>query len=335
MEDSGYSYIPVVDQTVTWGLVVLDGVWLSFSALDGSITGTPDNSVSEITFNVQIAATTMNGTTVQTWTVHVYNLQAIFTTTPGTNTTVGTAFLYAPTTTDESIGTTVYSATTNTTDWWTIDPTTGNLIFSPSSPGTWYFNITFDDLSGVGNSTVWQNFSVVVYPTGAVIPPWVNPSGSGGSVWAGFEYVIQGLIVFFTDTTYGDVSSYAWDFGDGSGSTRRSPMHVYEHSGSYNVSLTVVGLDGKTYEAKGILMIDLDLPTEPTNEGWKVKLTDELVLNISALGLAFTGLSLWASAAFIKEVPVLTRRGRWVIGLLCIGASVYYFVFVNKWTGWG
>jgi PKD repeat protein len=47
------------------------------------------------------------------------------------------------------------------------------------------------------------------------------------------------LTVAFTDTSEGDPTSWVWDFGDGSSSTRQSPLHTYTPSGVYSVVLRV------------------------------------------------------------------------------------------------
>ena len=39
----------------------------------------------------------------------------------------------------------------------------------------------------------------------------------------------------------GDVSTYAWTFGDGGTSTLQNPSHVYSTPGTYTVALTVTG----------------------------------------------------------------------------------------------
>lgn len=45
----------------------------------------------------------------------------------------------------------------------------------------------------------------------------------------------------FTDTSTGDITSWAWDFGDGNTSTEQHPTHTYESINIYDVSLTVTG----------------------------------------------------------------------------------------------
>ena len=63
---------------------------------------------------------------------------------------------------------------------------------------------------------------------------------------ADFNYTIVGDVedgkkVEFKDlsTDDGEVTKWFWDFGDGTTSTERNPIHVYKKSGNYTVSLTV------------------------------------------------------------------------------------------------
>jgi PKD repeat protein len=58
--------------------------------------------------------------------------------------------------------------------------------------------------------------------------------------------------VKFADTSTGDISSWLWDFGDGTTSTERNPIHTYtfKDTGDFTVSLTVTGLEGTDTETK-------------------------------------------------------------------------------------
>ncbi len=47
------------------------------------------------------------------------------------------------------------------------------------------------------------------------------------------------LTVRFTDQSTGNVTSWAWNFGDGNTSTEQDPTHIYTAPGSYTVNLTV------------------------------------------------------------------------------------------------
>ena len=50
----------------------------------------------------------------------------------------------------------------------------------------------------------------------------------------------------FTDQSSGAVTSYLWDFGDGSNSGEQNPLHTYATSGDYTVTLTVSSIDGQS-----------------------------------------------------------------------------------------
>ena len=52
--------------------------------------------------------------------------------------------------------------------------------------------------------------------------------------------------VVFTDKSYGNVTSWKWDFGDGTTSTERNPVHEYREDGThYVVTLYVSGPEGE------------------------------------------------------------------------------------------
>ncbi len=65
------------------------------------------------------------------------------------------------------------------------------------------------------------------------------------AIVAGYSYSINELTVSFNNETTGDnINSYAWDFGDGNGSSSENPTHIYDASGVYTVTLTVTDTDG-------------------------------------------------------------------------------------------
>ena len=58
-------------------------------------------------------------------------------------------------------------------------------------------------------------------------------------------------LVAFRDESYGDITSWLWDFGDGTTSTEQHPLHRYEKAGHhYIVILTVEGPEGKARMSK-------------------------------------------------------------------------------------
>jgi PKD domain/TadE-like protein len=59
------------------------------------------------------------------------------------------------------------------------------------------------------------------------------------------------LTVQFTDTSTGNITSWLWDFGDGTAtSTQQNPSHDYTVAGTYDVTLTVDGPDGSNSRTK-------------------------------------------------------------------------------------
>ena len=55
---------------------------------------------------------------------------------------------------------------------------------------------------------------------------------------------------FDGSSSEGDISSWLWNFGDSTTSIDRNPTHVYQQSGTFNVSLTVTGAGGTDTETK-------------------------------------------------------------------------------------
>jgi PKD repeat protein len=58
------------------------------------------------------------------------------------------------------------------------------------------------------------------------------------------------LTVNFTDQSCGIITSWSWDFGDGSASSEQNPSHTYTNPGTYTVSLTVSGPGGPDEKTK-------------------------------------------------------------------------------------
>jgi PKD repeat protein len=68
--------------------------------------------------------------------------------------------------------------------------------------------------------------------------------------------------VTFESTSTGDISTYQWDFGDGStNSSRTFITHTYSRAGTYNVKFTVNGPDGTSTQTKsGYIVIGSAAP---------------------------------------------------------------------------
>jgi PKD repeat protein len=48
-----------------------------------------------------------------------------------------------------------------------------------------------------------------------------------------------GMTVTFTDLSTGSPEQWTWDFGDGTTSGERNPIHIYTTCGDFDVTLTV------------------------------------------------------------------------------------------------
>ncbi len=70
------------------------------------------------------------------------------------------------------------------------------------------------------------------------------------------------LEVQFTDLSSGAISSWTWNFGDGTTSSEQNPSHTYTEPGKYSVALTITGLAGSDVENK-INYITVLRPGEP------------------------------------------------------------------------
>ena len=70
------------------------------------------------------------------------------------------------------------------------------------------------------------------------------------------------LLVSFTNTSTGSITSRSWDFGDGGTSTATSPTHTYTAASTYTVTLSVDGPNGSDSEVKTDLIV-VSAPVAP------------------------------------------------------------------------
>jgi PKD repeat protein len=120
--------------------------------------------------------------------------------------------------------------------WNFGDGSTGsgvNAQHSYAATGTYPVTLTVTDDDGASSSTTAQaKVRVNVPPTAA------------------FSSTARKLNVSFdasgASDSDGSITSYAWNFGDGTTGTGVSPTHAYNAAGTYTVSLTVTDNDGAT-----------------------------------------------------------------------------------------
>jgi PKD repeat protein len=77
----------------------------------------------------------------------------------------------------------------------------------------------------------------------------IHPTFGLTSIFSGSPTTVyEGNSVSFVDGSYGDPSSWTWNFGDGENATTPNPIHYYNTSGLFDVTLTVG--DGSTTDAQ-------------------------------------------------------------------------------------
>jgi PKD repeat protein len=167
------------------------------------------------------------------------------------------------------INATVPTTTTPTiTADFTANKTSGTapltVDFTPVTTGTitsWKWDFPGSYTPSVTNSSA--KVATVTYPTPGTYSVSLTVTGSSGSVTktkpsfitvsgtapvANFSATptsgVAPLVVNFTDTSSGSITSRSWNFGDGSTSTATNPSHTYSVTGTYTVSLTVTGSGG-------------------------------------------------------------------------------------------
>ena len=75
-------------------------------------------------------------------------------------------------------------------------------------------------------------------------------------LYAQFAYEKLQSRVQFNNLSADKAISFKWDFGDGASSIEKNPMHVYEASGYYDVTLTVRGKSGSDVAKMTVLIND-------------------------------------------------------------------------------
>jgi PKD repeat protein len=98
---------------------------------------------------------------------------------------------------------------------------------------------TFTGWSGACSGNGGQ-CSIIMDSAKSVTATFYNPVDFSGTPTSGSAP----LNVSFTDNSTNSPTSWLWDFGDGSTSSERDPVHTYKTEGTYTVTLTATGASG-------------------------------------------------------------------------------------------
>jgi len=133
---------------------------------------------------------------------------------------------------------------------WSWDFGDGNVsaLQSPlnpySAPGTYIVKFSVQSSNGCNSDTVSK--TVVVEAS-----PEVSFTNTGACIGEQIQFTNTSL------NTQGTITSFTWDFGDGSVSTINNPIHTYNSIGDYTATLKVVTANGCTTTASRIFHIEL------------------------------------------------------------------------------
>lgn len=159
---------------------------------------------------------------------------------------------------------------------WYVSQTSGPTSFQTSvwgdlSPDTGWTDHVGGDFTGdglddvasfhQGQGTWWVGVS---QGTSFTLSNW-NPPNMAPE--AGFTFDCQGLTCQFSDTSSdpdGRITSWAWDFGDGTTSPDQNPTHTYQSGNIYTVTLRVSDDQGATdSEERSVTVEDSDAAPVP------------------------------------------------------------------------
>ncbi len=118
---------------------------------------------------------------------------------------------------------------------WSFGDNTQSFQYSPThhynSNGVYNIELTVVDSFGCSNTLLLNNYIEVLKP---------NADFTANSLTSD----CPPLISTFNNLSSSDVLFYEWDFGDGTQSILRNPSHVFNNSGTFDVSLIVENIYG-------------------------------------------------------------------------------------------
>ncbi len=92
-------------------------------------------------------------------------------------------------------------------------------------------------------------------------------------------------VTFNGSTSTGNITSYQWDFGDGSTGTGASPSHTYTTAGSHTAKLTVSNASSQTSVATTVVTIAAPINTTPPTAVFSASTTG----GVAPLAVTFNG----------------------------------------------
>jgi PKD repeat protein len=225
------------------------------------------------------------------------------------------------------------AVTSGTVEGWRWDFGDGDVALTgPIEQHTYQIPGVFDVSLTVSNTYGSYTVSVPDYITVTEPPipaPEVDFTGTPRSGDAPLD-------VQFTSEVTGEVTSYAWAFGDGGIASTASPTHTYTNAGNFSVSLVVTG-PGGTAQAVKPAYITVNAPAgAPT-----ATFSADVVSGTSPFVVTFTAVTsgtvegwLWdfgdSTVAFTGPVVQHTYQAPGVFDVSLIVSNTYGSYAVNK-----
>jgi PKD repeat protein len=156
---------------------------------------------------------------------------------------------------------------------WSFDDGTANETTQDSyrffvTNGTYTVILTVTN--GTANSTHSENITIISPPPVASF--MVNVTSG-----------LAPLCVEFYNFSYGNITAYAWDFGDGSANvTEASPIHTFNNSSTYLVILTV---SNSTMSSSDTITITVTSPATGSTNPFASVTNSNINIMISVFGL--------------------------------------------------
>jgi xanthomonalisin len=220
-----------------------------------------------------------------------------------------------------------------TQNMYTYFPKDATPLHDVTSGNNGYNGYGYNAAAGYDTTTGWGSLDIAKF-NAYVTKYWGGSSSGGGGTTstpvANFTDTVSGLTVSFTNSstdTGGTISSYAWNFGDGSTSTSASPSHTYAAAGTYTVTLTVTDNTGATNTKSASVTVS----SSSGGTGNVFSNTKQVVINDNATitsSIAVSGLSGNASST-LKVHASITHNWSGDLTIELIAPNGAYAVLQN------